>query len=131
VVVTAPRTSTRDEADPSASALVRLPVHGVLWAESLPPAPGGRRVTVSFSPPGLAAAHRETLDLLGYDVVEGADDEGPDVAWLVVPAEAALAHARWWASVRDLADAVFPLAMGPVAQRYAHVLRAHLRGPAG
>jgi hypothetical protein len=117
-----------DEVDPSAAALVRLPVRGILWAESLPPAPGGNAVTVSLSRPELAAEHGETLDLLGYEVVRGTTDEEPAVAWLLVHGDVALAHARWWASIRDLADAVFPLAMGPVARRYAQVLRAHLGG---
>jgi hypothetical protein len=123
--------ASHDEADEDeGGVLVRLPVGAGAWAEGLPPAPGGARVTVSLSSPALADEHGEALDLLGYLVVDGpAECDGPPVAWFVVDGGVAARHRRWWASVRSLADAVLPLAMGPVLRRYSVLLRAHGRLP--
>lgn len=108
-------------------ALVRLPVAAGPWAESLPPAPAGGRVTMSFSSPALRDEHGEAVELLGYVVVDGHDGAEPDdLAWLVVTAELARAHPRWWAGVRLRADAVYSLEMGPVLRRFAPVLAPHL-----
>jgi hypothetical protein len=90
------------------------------------PAPGGRRLAMSFSSPALREEHGDAVALLGYVLVDHAAVPGEqDVAWLVVPAELARSHPRWWASIRERADAVYRLAMGPVVQRFAAVLRAH------
>lgn len=135
VAAGAPRTgrgtASRDERDEGETGvLVRLPVSAGAWAEALPPAPHRARVTVSLSTPALADEHGETLDLLGYVLVDGPPHTGgPAVAWLVVDAAVTGRHGRWWASVRSLADAVFPLAMGPVLRRYGRLLEAHGRLP--
>ena len=109
------------------AALVRLPVAPGPWAESLPPVPDGRDVTVSFSSAGLHLEHGEALELLGYRVV--GDTPRPGVpggsAWMVVTAEVAAAHPRWWAGVRDCSDAVYRVALGPVRVWAAPILRAH------
>ena len=109
---------------------MRLPVQDGEWAESLPPAPGAHRVTVSLSSVGLADEHAEALALLGYVVVDGPailDRAAGDVAWLVVSEALALGHPRWWASVRGLSDAVYRLDLGPVRRRFAAVLEPHGR----
>jgi hypothetical protein len=106
-------------------ALIRLPVGHGPWAESLPPAPGGHRVTVSFSSPALAEEHGEAVELLGYLVVPGPDGDD-DVAWLLVPAPLARAHPIWWTTIRSRSDAVYRLAMGPVMRQLAAVLAPHL-----
>ncbi len=111
-----------------AGALARLPVTDGAWAESLPPAPDGHRVTVSLSTQGLADEHGDALALLGYVLVPGPDildRAAGDVAWLVVSRALAIAHPRWWASVRNLSDAVYRLDMGPVRRRFAAVLAPH------
>jgi len=108
-------------------ALLRLPVTPGPWAEVLPPVPDGHEVTVSFSSPGAGREHGATLELLGYRVVGHTPRAGvPEgSAWMVVTAEAAAAHPRWWAGVRACADAVYRLGMGPVRRWAAPILRAH------
>jgi hypothetical protein len=107
-------------------ALVRLPIGSGPWAESLPPAPDGHRVTVSFSSPALAEEHGDAVRLLGYVLVNGPDDEDTEpLAWLVVPAALARSHPRWWTTIRSRADAVYHLGMGPVLRQFAAVLRPH------
>ncbi len=107
-------------------ALVRLPVGHGPWAESLPPAPDGHRVTVSFSSAALAEEHGDAVRLLGYVLVSGPGEDSDALAWLVVPAALARAHRTWWTTIRARSDAVYHLGMGPVLRQFAPVLRAHL-----
>jgi hypothetical protein len=108
------------------SALVRLPVEAGAWAESLPPVPERHRVTLSFSSAALRDEHGDAVELLGYVLVASpSDPTGPDAAWLVVPAELARSHPRWWSTIRKRADAVYHLGMGPVLRRFASLLDAH------
>lgn len=108
-------------------ALLRLPVTPGPWAEALPPVPDGHEVTVSFSAPGAHAEHGGTLALLGYRVVADTPRAGvgAGTAWMVVTAEAAASHPRWWAGVRAVADAVYRLGLGPVRAWAGPILRAH------
>lgn len=115
-------------------ALVRLPARAGAWVESVPPVPDGHVVTVSFSTHAAAEEHGDAFALLGYRGVPPPalgppappSDGSGDVAWLVVSSALARAHPLWWRSVRAHADAVFPLALGPVVARYGDVLHAHL-----
>lgn len=108
------------------AALVRMPVEPGAWAESLPPAPDEHRVTLSFSSAALLDEHGDAVGFLGYVLVPHPPDAtGPDAAWLVVPAELARAHPRWWSMIRTRADAVYHLGMGPVVRRFAPLLEAH------
>ena len=129
-----PTTGSARTSDPS-GALVRLPVVTGAWAESIPPVPDGHVVTVSFSTAAAAEEHAEAFALLGYRVVGTGPldtrpprrpaDSGHPVAWLVVSGGLARRHHLWWEGVRDHADGVFVLSMGPVVARFADVLRAH------
>lgn len=130
----------RARPDDPPGALVRLPVVTGAWAESIPPVPDGHVVTVSFSTAAAAEEHAEAFALLGYRVVASpAEPHDPDasdapgggavpVAWLVVAGGLARRHPLWWAGVRDHADGVFVLSMGPVVARFATVLQAHFPG---
>lgn len=123
----------RPRPDDPPGALVRLPVVTGAWAESIPPVPDGHVVTVSFSTPAATEEHADAFALLGYRVVAAPDaPDGPKgavpVAWLVVAGGLARRHPLWWAGVRDHADGVFVLSMGPVVARFATVLQAHFPG---
>ncbi len=118
-----------------AGALVRLPLTQGRWAEDVPPVPGGHVVTVSFSSAEACDTHGEALRLLGFTVVEQVTPvpggDGTEVALMVVSGSLAGEHAAWFAEVRDRADRVYSLVMGPVGQLFADVLRAHLGGRPG
>ena len=114
-------------------ALVRLPVAPGPWAEALPPVPDGREVTVSFASAGLELEHTATLELLGYRMVGHTPRAGAPAgsAWMLVDAEVAAAHPRWWAGVRACADAVYRVALGPVRAWAEPITAAHDRALAG
>jgi len=78
-----------------AGALVRLPLTSSAWAETLPPAPAGHMVTVSFSSVAAHTEHAEAVAQLGYEVVVPETlpdaDDGSGEAFMVVSGEVARA----------------------------------------
>jgi hypothetical protein len=112
------------------AALVRLSVVHDDWAEDLPPAPSGERVTVSFGADGPSRQvpyhHRQALQALGYLIV-GGHTGGADSADFLVPLALAEAHPAWWRALTEQAVQAFRLSMGPVARSLEEELRPHLR----
>lgn len=117
---------------PLEGALVRLTIRDERWAEHLPPAPRGSRVTVSFSSADAAAAHGEALELIGYHLV-GVHPEPatPPHADVLVPEALIASRPRWWRALTAQAERAFGLGFGPVALAFADVLRLHQSGPVG
>jgi len=108
-----------------AGALVRLPLAPGPWAESLPPVPDGHVVTVSFSSGVATAEHSDALGLLGYRVVDGPEEPGDEMAWMLVSSALATEHPAWWQALRAGCDRVYALKMGPVLRTLEPLLRAH------
>jgi hypothetical protein len=112
------------------AALVRLPVSRQDWAQDLPPAPSGGRVTVSFGADGpsrqVPYQHRRALDALGY-VIVGRHTGGADSADFLVPLALAEAHPAWWRAITEQAVQAFRLSLGPVARSLEQQLLPHLQ----
>lgn len=107
-------------------ALARVVIDSERWAESLPPVPGGHRVTVAFPSDDLAAEHAEAIELLGYDVVGAHEDsDEPEAADFLVPEVLMESHPAWWRAMTRLAANVYVLQFGPVYASMARTLRVH------
>jgi hypothetical protein len=111
------------------AALLRVPTGRRDWAQDLPPAPPGQRVSVSFGRTPSDAptdGQRRALDALGYVVV--ASHEGGQSADFLVPLTLAEAHPVWWRAMTEQAAQLFRLSMGPVARSLHDVLGPHAPG---
>jgi hypothetical protein len=109
-------------------ALARLVIDSERWAENVPPAPLGHRVTVAFPTEDLAAEHAEAIERLGYWVVGAHEDwDEPDAADFLVPEALIESHPAWWRALARLAAHIYVLRLGPVKAAIAHVLRVHDR----
>lgn len=111
----------------AAVAVVRLRAEGVSWAERLPVLPEGHVVTISVSPPTFVDL--STLASRGYRLVGlGAAPlarASSCIVDLVISEDLISAHPSTWASLREAALKVFPLANGPVAMLFASLVTAH------
>jgi hypothetical protein len=122
-------TSDRIQASVGEAALLRLRVTGEDWAEDLPPAPPGHRVSVSFTTGGTGKptrGHHAALAALGYRVV----DNHQGCGWwadFLVPFAVAESHPAWWRALTEQAFQAFRLSMGPVAHSLDDALRPHAR----
>lgn len=110
---------------PPDGALVRLSVGTQGWT-SLPPAPAGTDITVSFSC-AAAAEFAPTLTALGYRCVglSPISASRQPVADFVVRQAIIDAHRQWWRTMADHAELIFALAFGPAQVALHAVLRAH------
>lgn len=109
-------------------ALARLVIDGERWAEDVPPAPAGHRVTVAFSTEDLAAEHADAIELLGYQVVGARGScDGCDTADFLVLETVIESHPAWWRALAHLAADVYVLRLGPVRRALASALQVHER----
>lgn len=114
----------RSGVGPPGGALVRMVVTTVDW--TVPPAPVGTDITVSFSCPA-AAASAAAVAALGYRCVglSPGSASSPPVADFLVPQAILDQHPEWWRAMADRAEQVFALAFGPAALALREVLRVH------
>lgn len=114
---------------PPEGALLRCILDSDRWAESLPPVPAGRIVTLSFTSAAAHVEHAEACELLGYTVV-GIPPDGTvpsvSVADLLVTQDLIEAHPTWWRGLATHADRVYSLAHGPAVALLKDVLEPHL-----
>lgn len=120
-----PATDARSGVGPPDGALVRLSVGTQDWT-SLPPAPAGTDITVSFSC-AAAAEFAPTLTALGYRCVglSPISASCQPVADFVVRQAIIDEHRQWWRTMADHAELIFALAFGPAQVALHAVLRAH------
>lgn len=118
-------------ADALAGALVRVPVRGHTWPDSLPPVPATDTATVTISRDRLGEVGDGALARSGYrlagvaSVLRSAD--APDVVDVYVPDGLRNAHPEWFAALADRATRIFDLRFGPVRYQLAPALRLHER----
>lgn len=134
-LVTMPRVSrqvvvvgTGPQAGPEV--LLRLPVSGSAWAETIPPAPEGARVTVALSTGDGLGEHGDALAQLGYAVVGVRDDgdpDGPVTADFLVPVAALDRWPVWRDALAAAAEGVWHLEFGPARALLAAALAVHGR----
>lgn len=114
---------------PPEGALLRCILDSQRWAESLPPVPAGKLVTLSFTSSAAQVEHAEACEMLGYTVVgTPSDDAGATVtvADLLVAQDVIDAHPTWWRGLATHADRVYSLAHGPAVALLRDVLEPHL-----
>ena len=106
---------------PEGALLVRVTATGPAWVGSLPEVPAGAEVTVTLGRPELLPVDTGAVRSRGYRIVGTASATRPigDVVDLLVPSELRSGAPGWWAQLRDGAERVFDLALGPV-QRMLH-----------
>lgn len=104
-------------------ALLRVAVTAL---EGFPRAPAGTDVSVSFTSAAAATAG-PALDGLGYRTVgvSAREAEAEALADFVVAHAVIEQHPRWWEAVAGRAEHAHHLALGPVQEAFAEVLRAH------
>ena len=98
------------------------------WAESLPPVPQGRVVTVSFASGTVADEHCDALELLGYRVVDIAaipDLPISRVADFLLTSDVIDEHPTYWRSMAEQGTRVYHLALGPAAAAVAEIVAGH------
>lgn len=104
---------------------MRIAVESRDWT-SVPPAPPGTDITVSFS---CAAAARSapTLAALGYRCVglSSVSASPRPVVDFLVPQALVDQHGQWWRAMAGHAERIFALGFGPVQIALREVLRAH------
>lgn len=123
----APRSATdaRSGVGPPDGALLRIAV-GPQACASVPPAPVGADVTVSFSC-AAAAESAPTLAALGYRCVGLSSVSVPSqpVADFLVSQALMDQHQQWWRAMASHAERIFGLAFGPAHIALREVLRVH------
>lgn len=123
------RTSSGATRRPPEGALLRCILDSDRWAESLPPVPAERKITLSFTSAAAQVEHAEACELLGYTVVGlPPDDVEPSVsvADLLVTQAVIEAHPTWWRALATHADRVYSLSHGPAVALLGKVLEPHL-----
>lgn len=123
------RTTSGPGQRPPEGALLRCILDSDRWAESLPPVPVGRLVTLSFTSAAAQVEHAEACQLLGYTLVGVPPErqEAPvSVADLLVAQDVIDAHPTWWRALATHADRVYSLAHGPAVALLREVLEPHL-----
>lgn len=123
------RTTQDPPRRPPEGALLRCILDSDRWAESLPPVPSGRLVTLSFTSSAALVEHGEACELLGFRVVgRPTDDPGAavSVADLLVTQDVIDRHPTWWRALATHADRVYSLAHGPAVALLRTVLDPHL-----
>lgn len=110
---------------PPDGALVRIAVENQDWT-SVPPAPAGTDITVSFSC-AAAAKSAPALSALGYRCMGLASVSASSrpVVDFLVPQALLDEHRQWWRAMAGHAERIFALAFGPVQVGLREVLRAH------
>lgn len=122
------RTASSSSRRPPEGALLRCILDSDRWAESLPPVPSDRLVTLSFTSASAQVEHAEACEMLGYTVVGLAPDSAPSVsvADLLVTQDIIEAHPTWWRALATHADRVYSLSHGPAVALLREVLAPHL-----
>lgn len=108
--------------------LIRMIVAEGHWAESIPPVPQGRTVTVSFASNACADEHGEALELLGYrlaDVTAIPDVPVSRVADFLLTADVIEEHPTYWRSMAEHGTRAYHLSLGPAAAAVAEIVAAH------
>lgn len=123
------RTASGSSRRPPEGALLRCILDSDRWAESLPPVPSDRLVTLSFTSAAAQVEHAEACEMLGYTVVGAPPDNAMpsvSVADLMVTQDIIEAHPTWWRALATHADRVYSLAHGPAVALLREVLDPHL-----
>lgn len=113
---------------PEGAVLLRVPVTGPGWPETLPEVPTGGTVTVTVGRPELLPSGDGTARR-GYLVVGAASDTRPigDVVDLLVPLPLQQAAPAWWSDLLRRAHRAFDLSHGPVQRVLGAELALHAR----
>lgn len=109
--------------------LVRLPAQNRSWARSLPSVPPGVNLTVTVGHPKLLPVDEHQLAEAGYRIVGVASDHRPigKIVDVLLPDALLHDHPQWCIELRNRAERVFNLRLGPVQRVLAAELAMHQR----